>query len=233
MDPVSLATTFVGAQMSSTQLAVAAKTMPMNADNAASIVEVIATQRKLASLANVAAGVGQNLNITASCRPKARLLSKRCLDKPDRVLAGPFSRSSNGGDLAALRIDQKGRGHAEGATDSFEVLKDSGRRIGKVGEFLHADLVQPGLRFSGVARIDIDRHDFKSRPAQPLLERIEGRHFLATWYAPCGPQVEQHGAAPPVVQCQGLSRRILENKVRDAQRVLSNVNRSYLPPCKW
>jgi hypothetical protein len=38
----------------------------MNADNAASIVQVLdAAQRNIQSLANVAAGVGQNLNITA------------------------------------------------------------------------------------------------------------------------------------------------------------------------
>ena len=66
MDPVSLATAFVGAQMGSEQMAVAAKMLRMNADNAASIVEVHnAAQRNIASLANIAAGVGQNLNITA------------------------------------------------------------------------------------------------------------------------------------------------------------------------
>ncbi|MGC1609908.1 MAG: hypothetical protein WA801_09835 [Pseudolabrys sp.] len=66
MDPVSLATAFVGAQTGSTQMAVAAKMLRMNADNAASIVEVLnAAQRNIASPANVAAGVGQNLNITA------------------------------------------------------------------------------------------------------------------------------------------------------------------------
>jgi hypothetical protein len=47
-------------------MAVAAKMLRMNADNAASIVEVLsAAQRNIASPANVAAGVGQNLNITA------------------------------------------------------------------------------------------------------------------------------------------------------------------------
>ena len=66
MDPVSLATAFVGTQMGSAQMAVAAKMLRMNADNAASIVEVLnAAQRNIASLANIAAGVGQNLNITA------------------------------------------------------------------------------------------------------------------------------------------------------------------------
>ena len=54
------------AQVSSAQMAVASKMARMNADNAASIVEVLnAVQRNMASLANLAAGVGQNLNITA------------------------------------------------------------------------------------------------------------------------------------------------------------------------
>jgi len=46
-------------------MAVAAKMLRMNADNAASIVQVLdATQKNMASLANVASGVGQNLNIS-------------------------------------------------------------------------------------------------------------------------------------------------------------------------
>ena len=66
MDPASLATALAAAQMSSTQMAVAAKMLRMNADAAASIVKVIeAAQKNIDSLANVAAGVGRNLNITA------------------------------------------------------------------------------------------------------------------------------------------------------------------------
>jgi len=56
MDPVSLATALAGAQMSRAQMAVAAKMVRMNADNAASIVEVLnAAQRNIATPANVAA----------------------------------------------------------------------------------------------------------------------------------------------------------------------------------
>jgi hypothetical protein len=66
MDPASLATALAAAQMSSAQMAVAAKMLRMNADAAASIVKVIeAAQKNIDSLANVAAGVGRNLNITA------------------------------------------------------------------------------------------------------------------------------------------------------------------------
>jgi hypothetical protein len=66
MDPVSLATALAGAQMSNAQMAMAAKMLRMNADNAASIVQVLdAAQKNIASLANVASGVGRNLNISA------------------------------------------------------------------------------------------------------------------------------------------------------------------------
>jgi len=66
MDPTSLATALAGAQMSQVQMAIAAKMMRMNADAAASIVQVLdAAQKNIQSLANVAAGVGQNLDITA------------------------------------------------------------------------------------------------------------------------------------------------------------------------
>jgi hypothetical protein len=66
MDPASLAAAMVGAQMSDVQMAIAAKMLRMNADAAASIVQVLdVAQQNIASLANVAAGIGQNLNITA------------------------------------------------------------------------------------------------------------------------------------------------------------------------
>ena len=65
MDPASIAAALVGAQMSNAQMAMAAKMLRMNADAASSIAQVLdAAQQNLNSLANVAAGVGQNLNIS-------------------------------------------------------------------------------------------------------------------------------------------------------------------------
>lgn len=65
MDASSLATAMVGAQTGRLQLAAAAKMLKMNADNAASIVQVIdAAQKNAAQLMNAAAGIGQNLDIT-------------------------------------------------------------------------------------------------------------------------------------------------------------------------
>ncbi len=65
MDPTSLAHAMVAGQMSQLQSAMAAKMLRMNADAAGDIVKVIeAAQQNINSLANVAAGVGQNLNIS-------------------------------------------------------------------------------------------------------------------------------------------------------------------------
>lgn len=66
MDPASVAAALVASQMSNVQMAVAAKMLRMNADNASAIVQVLdAAQKNLQSLANVAEGVGHNLNISA------------------------------------------------------------------------------------------------------------------------------------------------------------------------
>lgn len=65
MDVSSLAAAMAGAQVGRLQLAAAARMMKMNADNTASIVQVIeAAQQNLAQLANAAAGLGQNLDIS-------------------------------------------------------------------------------------------------------------------------------------------------------------------------
>lgn len=65
MNPATLAAVLVGAQLSGAQMAMAAKMIRMNADNAASIAKVIeAAQQNMTSLANVADGVGQAVNIS-------------------------------------------------------------------------------------------------------------------------------------------------------------------------
>jgi hypothetical protein len=61
----ALVNAFIGAQAAQLQMAAAAKMMRMNADAAASIVKVIeAAQDNMQQLANVAAGVGGNLDIS-------------------------------------------------------------------------------------------------------------------------------------------------------------------------
>ena len=66
MDPSSLATAFAGAQTGMMQLAVAARLMRMNADQGASIAKLIdAAQQSIDPLANVAAGIGTNLDVSA------------------------------------------------------------------------------------------------------------------------------------------------------------------------
>ena len=66
MDPASIAAALVASQMSNVQMAVAAKMLRMNADNASAIAQVLdAAQKNLQSLAIVAEGVGRSLNISA------------------------------------------------------------------------------------------------------------------------------------------------------------------------
>lgn len=65
MDPTSLASAFVGAQMSQAQMTVAAFMLRMNAQNSGSIVQVIdAAQQNMNNAANIAAGIGLNVNIS-------------------------------------------------------------------------------------------------------------------------------------------------------------------------
>jgi hypothetical protein len=65
MDPASLAAALVGAQMSNVQTAMSAKMLRMNADSAASVAQMIdSAQQNVTNLANVAAGIGQNLDIS-------------------------------------------------------------------------------------------------------------------------------------------------------------------------
>ncbi len=66
MDVASIAAAFVAAQMSRMQMAVAAKIIRMNADQANSVAQLLqSAQQNAAQLANVAAGVGQNVDISA------------------------------------------------------------------------------------------------------------------------------------------------------------------------
>jgi len=65
MDETGLASAFIAARMGQVQLAVATKMLRMNADAAQSIVQVIdAAQQNLDRLANVATGIGGNLDVS-------------------------------------------------------------------------------------------------------------------------------------------------------------------------
>jgi hypothetical protein len=62
---MSLVTAAVGAQAGLTQLALANSMLKMNTQNASSVVKLIdAAQQSMNSLANVAPGIGTNLDIS-------------------------------------------------------------------------------------------------------------------------------------------------------------------------
>jgi len=63
---LSLVTAALGAQTGLTQLALAGSLLKLNTQNAASVVKLIdAARQSMNSLANVAPGVGTNLDVTA------------------------------------------------------------------------------------------------------------------------------------------------------------------------
>jgi hypothetical protein len=66
MDDVGLVSAFISARVGQVQLAAAAKMLRMNADAAQSAGQIIeAAQRNLDRLANVAVGIGTNVDISA------------------------------------------------------------------------------------------------------------------------------------------------------------------------
>ena len=66
MNPAALVAVMSGAQASSAQMIMAAKMLRMNMDASGKIAQIVeAAQQNLKSLANVANGVGQNVNIVA------------------------------------------------------------------------------------------------------------------------------------------------------------------------
>jgi hypothetical protein len=66
MDVSSLAAAMVGAMAGRTQMAVATKMMKMSIDSEASVLQLLqAGQQNAGQLSNAAAGLGQNLDITA------------------------------------------------------------------------------------------------------------------------------------------------------------------------
>ena len=66
MDTASLAAAFIGAQAGSTQSVLAAKMMRMNADAEQAVAALLeASAQNLNRLANVAAGIGGNLDVSA------------------------------------------------------------------------------------------------------------------------------------------------------------------------
>jgi len=63
---MSLITAIMGAQTGMVQLAVAARLARMNADQGSSVAKLVdAAQQSVAPLANAAAGIGANLDVSA------------------------------------------------------------------------------------------------------------------------------------------------------------------------
>ena len=86
--------------------------------------------------------------------PGMTLISRRRLDQLDRVVAGPFGGAGDGGDLAALAVDQHRGRHAQGPADALKILKNLGFLVGEIAEPGQIGLFQEVLRLSG-SRVSI------------------------------------------------------------------------------
>jgi hypothetical protein len=65
MDDTTLASAFIAARIGQVQMAVAAKMLRMNVEAAQSAVKIVqAAERSLDRLANVAAGIGTNIDVS-------------------------------------------------------------------------------------------------------------------------------------------------------------------------
>src|SRR5690606_7815829 len=122
-------------------------------------------------------------------------------------------------DRLAKELEHLGRrpvGHAQAATDFPALAVDQQRRRDAVdaerGERLparlldverevpHADvLVELAYRARPLV-VHRQRHDLEVRAAELRLQRVEGRHFLATRRAPRGPEVQHHHAPAEILE---------------------------------
>src|SRR5690606_22547379 len=96
---------------------------------------------------------------------------------------------------AALVVDQQRDGKAERQAALLEIVEEGERVVAVVAQRLYAGLGKEFLRLHVVAGIDIDGDHLEFLSAQFLLQRVERRHFLAAWRAPCRPEVEENGLA--------------------------------------
>src|SRR3984957_16063007 len=124
----------------------------------------------------------------ASARPRndeilfCRLYG-RC-DQLDGIVAAPFRRSGNGGDLAALAIDQYRGRHPQRPAHGFKLLKNLGFWVAEKVEPGQMGILEKILRLFRVAGIDIDGDDLEIRAAQFGLQAVERRHLPTAGHAP-------------------------------------------------
>ena len=138
-------------------------------------------------------------------------------DQLDGVVAVPFRRPGNGGDLAALAVDQHRGRHPQRPAYGLKILKNLGFLIAEITEPGQIGLLQEILRLFGIAGIDVDGDHLEIRAAEPGLQALERGHLLAAGHAPGGPQVHQHRAPAPVGELFGLAVGVLEGEVRQLQ----------------
>src|SRR5258708_8391593 len=135
-------------------------------------------------------------------------------DQLDGVVAVPLRRPGNGGDLAALGIDQHRGRHSQRSAYGFKILKNLGFLVAKIIEPGQIGLFQEILRLFRVAGVDIDGDHLDIGAAQLGLQALKRRHLLAARHTPSCPQIDQDRWPAPIGEPFGLAIRVLEAEVR-------------------
>src|SRR3569832_1710045 len=174
------------------------------------------------------------------CATRSRTRPRRCLRagasgarrggrryQLDGVLAVPFGGSGNGGDFAALAIDQHRGRHAQGPAYGFKILKSLGFLVAKIAERGQLGVLQKVFWFFGVAGVDVDRHHLEILAAELGLQPIKRRHLLAARHAPGRPKVHEHRLAAPVRKLLRLAVGVVEGKVGQPERRGRHGQRGY------
>ena len=153
MDMMSMVTSLLAARRRNTQMQVAATIMKSNADAEKS---AVLTLLGAAQLAGQSRRRRRRQSRYFGLKPGRYRLHRR-LDQLDGVVAGPFRGAGDGGDLAALAVDQHRGRHAQRPAYAFKILKNLGFLVAEIAEPGQIGVFQEILRLFGVAGVDVDR----------------------------------------------------------------------------
>ncbi len=127
------------------------------------------------------------------------------------LLTVPLRRTGHSADFTAIRIDQDSRWNTEHVQRPHDSLGwvDIDRKI--------TQFMSPVKAFNrtGASDINGDRQDADILTAQIARQLIKRGHFLAAWFAPGCPHIDEQILAPKIRQFEGLPFRIRELEVRN------------------
>jgi hypothetical protein len=84
-------------------------------------------------------------------------------------------------------VDQHRGRHSDRHANAFERLKNGRFFVIKIAQMNQVGIFQKGLRFVGVAGVDIDGDHGEFIAAELVLKSVQGRHFRPAGHTPGRP----------------------------------------------